>query len=125
MWLLIVLFVMAVPVSSSAQNVGDLSPNPYNNLTIGNPFSPGGPLNPNIPRSPGVGRTTPTTPVYVVQCIAHKSFPTIRGRRSIADEQSTESEFHQSSESEPDEYRPRPVWHYASARSSAGEPIKT
>ena len=62
MWLLIFLFVMAVPVSSSAQNVGDLSPNPYNNLTIGNPFSPGGPLNPNIPRSPGVGRTTPTTP---------------------------------------------------------------
>ena len=103
----ILLFVMAVPVSSSAQNVGDLSPNPYNNLTIGNPFSPGGPLNPNIPRSLVSGvrlRPLPIRgPMY-----AHKSFPTIRGRRSIADEQSTESEFHQSSESDQTNTGPGP-----------------
>ncbi|MGH7257079.1 MAG: hypothetical protein ACREIM_01795 [Nitrospiraceae bacterium] len=62
MWLLILLFVVAVPISSLAQYVGDLSPNPYNNNAIGNPFSPGSPLSPIAPRSPTGGRTSPTSP---------------------------------------------------------------
>ena len=62
MWLLILLFVIALPVSSSAQYVGDLSPNPNNNNTIGNPFSPGSPLSPIAPRSSTGGRTSPTSP---------------------------------------------------------------
>lgn len=62
MWLLILLFIMAAPISSHAQYVGDLSPNPNNNNTIGNPFSPGSPLSPIAPRSSTGGRTSPTSP---------------------------------------------------------------
>ncbi len=62
MWLLILLFVVVVPISSAAQYVGDLSPNPYHNNTIGNPFSPGSPLSPIAPRSSPGGRTSPISP---------------------------------------------------------------
>lgn len=62
MWLLILLFVVVMPISSPAQYVGDLSPNPYHNNTIGNPFSPGSPLSPIAPRSSTGGRTSPTSP---------------------------------------------------------------
>jgi hypothetical protein len=62
MWLLILFFLVALPVSSLAQNVGDLSPNPLNNNSIGNPFSPGGPWSPIPPRNPPAGRASPTSP---------------------------------------------------------------
>ena len=37
MWPVLLLIVFAIPVEAYAQNVGDLSPNPYNNNSIGNP----------------------------------------------------------------------------------------
>lgn len=62
MRLLVLLFLVTLPVSSFAQYVGDLSPNPFNNNTIGNPFSPGGPWSPIAPRNALGGRTSPTSP---------------------------------------------------------------
>jgi hypothetical protein len=62
MWLALLLIVLAVPVCSYSQNVGDLSPNPYNNNSIGNPFSSGGPLSSIRPGIPNGGRAAPTSP---------------------------------------------------------------
>jgi hypothetical protein len=62
MGLLVLVFLVALPVSSFAQYVGDLSPNPLNNNSIGNPFSPGGPWSPTPPRNPPGARTAPTSP---------------------------------------------------------------
>ncbi len=58
--LLCILFV--IPLSSHAQNVGDLSPNPNNNNALGNPFSPGGPWSFSRQGNSGVGRAAPTSP---------------------------------------------------------------
>jgi hypothetical protein len=62
MWLPVLLFIVILPVSSFAQNVGDLSPNPLNNNSIGNPFSTGGPWSVVPPRNQDGGRTSPTSP---------------------------------------------------------------
>ncbi len=62
MWLVLLLILFAVPLCAHAQNVGDLSPNPNNNNSIGNPFSPGGPWSPSGQGNPNVGRTAPTSP---------------------------------------------------------------
>ena len=62
MWLPVLLFLVILPVSSFAQNVGDLSPNPLNNNSIGNPFSPGGPWSVVAPRNQDGGRASPTSP---------------------------------------------------------------
>jgi hypothetical protein len=62
MWLPVFLFLVILPVSSFAQNVGDLSPNPLNNNSIGNPFSSGGPWSVIPPRNQDGGRASPTSP---------------------------------------------------------------
>ena len=62
MWLVLLLMVFLGPGSVFAQNVGDLSPNPNNNNTIGNPFSPGGSWSFNRQGNPNVGRAAPTSP---------------------------------------------------------------
>ena len=62
MRLALLLLVFSVPLCAHAQNVGDLSPNPNNNNTIGNPFSPGGSWSFSRQGSSGVGRAAPTSP---------------------------------------------------------------
>ena len=57
---LIVMLWLLVPVNAPAQNVGDLSLNPNNNNSIGNPFSPGGSW--SINRQGSSPRTAPTSP---------------------------------------------------------------
>ena len=62
MRLLVLLFFLTLPVASFAQSVGDLSPNPFSNNTIGNPFNSGGPWSVVPPRNQAGGRTSPTSP---------------------------------------------------------------
>lgn len=62
MRLMLMLIVLAGPVCAHAQNVGDLSPNPNNNNTSGNPFSPGGSWSLSRQENPNVGRAAPTSP---------------------------------------------------------------
>lgn len=58
-----VLLVMLAPaVDALAQYVGDLSPHPYSNNGVGNPYSPGGPYSLNSPAVTGRGPTVPTSP---------------------------------------------------------------
>ncbi len=57
----VLLFFLIFPVASFAQNVGDLSPNPFSN-SIGNPFSSGGPWSVIPPRNQGGGRASPSSP---------------------------------------------------------------
>ena len=58
---LLLLIVLVGPARAYAQNVGDLSPNPYNNNSIGNPFSSGGPWSSIRQSNPNVGRAAPTS----------------------------------------------------------------
>jgi len=62
MWLLLLLLGLTAPRYAFAQNVGDLSPNPNNNNTIGNPFSPGGSWSFSRPGNPIGGRAAPNSP---------------------------------------------------------------
>ena len=62
MRLLLLLIVLVGPARAYAQNVGDLSPNPYNNNSIGNPFNSGGPWSSIRQSNPNVGRAAPTSP---------------------------------------------------------------
>ena len=59
---LIVILWLLIPVSTPAQNVGDLSPNPNNNNSIGNPFSPGGSWSVSGQGGSRSPRTAPTSP---------------------------------------------------------------
>jgi hypothetical protein len=59
---LFLLFSIGCPVTTFAQNVGDLSPNPLGTNSIGNPFTSGGPWSPVAPRSQGSGRASPSSP---------------------------------------------------------------
>jgi hypothetical protein len=60
--LVVLLFCVMLPVASSAQNVGDLSPNPFSSNTVGNPFTSGGPWSAVAPRSQVGGRANPSSP---------------------------------------------------------------
>ena len=59
---LVVMLCLLIPANTSAQNVGDLSPNPNNNNSIGNPFSPGGSWSFNGQSNPNAPRAAPTSP---------------------------------------------------------------
>jgi hypothetical protein len=77
MWIVLLLFGFAFPGYASAQNVGDLSPNPFNNNSIGNPFSPGGSLSPIRQSGPNGGRAAPTSPYSWSNVSPPVSGPTI------------------------------------------------
>ncbi len=62
MRLVALIITFALPLCAHAQNVGDLSPNPNNSSTSGNPFSPGGSWSISRQGSSGIGRAAPTGP---------------------------------------------------------------
>lgn len=63
LWVVLFLLIIpATPLGALAQYVGDLSPHPYNNNGIGNPFNSGGPYSLNPLTAPGRGPVAPTNP---------------------------------------------------------------
>ncbi|MCW5797722.1 MAG: hypothetical protein KIT40_04420 [Nitrospira sp.] len=63
LWVVLSLLIIpTTPLGALAQHVGDLSPHPYSNNGIGNPFNSGGPYSLSPLTVPGRGPVAPTNP---------------------------------------------------------------
>lgn len=85
MWLIAVLIILTAPVDSLAQYVGDLSPHPYSNNGIGNPFNSGGAYSLSPPSAPGRGPVAPTSPYTWSNVSPKPSGPAILNRSELFD----------------------------------------
>jgi hypothetical protein len=85
MWLIAVLIILTAPIDSLAQYVGDLSPHPYSNNGIGNPFNSGGAYSLSPPSAPGRGPVAPTSPYTWSNVSPKPSGPAILNRSELFD----------------------------------------
>lgn len=91
MKLIIVLTMLAGPVSAFAQYVGDLSPHPYSTNGIGNPFNSGGPYSLSPPAAAGRSPVAPTSPYTWSNVSPKASSPTSVNRTEWRDSSTTPS----------------------------------
>lgn len=84
LWPMLFLLSLCVTlVDAVAQNVGDLSPHPYSNNGVGNPFSAGGAYNLNPSAGPSRGPAAPTSP-YAWSNVSPKPMaPTVLNRAEL------------------------------------------